>query len=87
VFAEWLPARLSRLTRVTTIVIATSASASLPSTATTAAKTLSAAARTLSLGLSLVDLQCAAAEFGSVKRGYRLFGFAGICHFNECKAT
>jgi hypothetical protein len=72
---------------MTTIVIATSPASALPSTATTAAKTLSATPRTLSLGLSLVDLQCAAAEFGSVKRGNRLFGFAGICHFNECKAA
>jgi hypothetical protein len=71
---------------MTMIVIAASAPGPLAATGTlpaaAPAKTL-ATARAIGLRLCLIDLECAAAEFGSVQRRNRLLGFSGISHFDK----
>jgi hypothetical protein len=81
---EKLPARFAWLAWVATIVVA-------PASATTAAKALAAtataAAWAVGLWLGLIDGQGASTQIGSVQRGDRLIGFAGVGHFYEREAS
>src|SRR5438045_1212911 len=78
-----LPARLSRLPRVTMIVIPSSA-AGVSSSAS--AKAL-AAAWTVRLRLGFINLKGSAAEFGTVQCCNSLLSFTRIRHFDECKTA
>jgi hypothetical protein len=79
---EKLPARFAWLAWVATIVVA-------PASATATAKALAATAAAWAVGLwlGLIDGQGASTQIGSVQRGDRLIGFAGVGHFYEREAS
>src|SRR5581483_467489 len=78
---QGLPARLTRLTRslpaIASATTGPSRSKPLPS----------ASAWTFGLRLGLVHLDGAVTHVGPVECGNRLFGAAGIAHFDECEAA
>src|SRR6185369_3488104 len=75
-----LPARLTRLTRMASVVIAT------PTTAATT-KPLPATFWTVRFGLSLVDGQRTPTQISSVQCRNCFIRFTGVCHLHECKTT
>src|ERR1039458_6784894 len=79
---EPLPAGFAGLTRVPLVIVAAAAAS-----ATEALSTASAAARRVGLRFRFVDLQGAAAEFGSIQRRYRLVRFRRIGHLDEAEAA
>src|ERR1700683_980341 len=74
-----LPAGFAGLARVPLIIVATAAS---PAT-----EALSAATRSVGLWFGFVDLQRAAANFGSIQRRDRLVGLRRIGHLNKGEAA
>src|SRR5690348_16286865 len=74
-----LPARLTGLARVATIVIA--------STPSSPAEPLSTTPWPLRLRLRLVDSQCPSPECGSVQRCDSFLGLSRIRHFHKRKAS
>src|SRR6185437_11002841 len=80
--ANSLPARLARLPGVAAIII------TVTTTATTAApESLATRLRTISLRLSFIDGQSAAAEFGTVQCRNCFVGFSGIGHLYKREAA
>jgi hypothetical protein len=73
---KMLPARLPGLTRMATVVIASTS----PSTA---AKPLSTTSGPVGFGLRFVNLQRASAQFGSVQCRNRFVSFTGVSHFHK----
>jgi hypothetical protein len=98
--SEVLPAWLSRLARVTLIVVASTATARRASTTPTGASTAptrsstptaagtATAAETsaaLGLGTRFIDVQCTATEFLAVEGRNGLLSLGGVGHFYESK--
>src|ERR1051326_610833 len=77
-----LPARLSRLARVTAIVVASSTGV----TPTASAKTL-AGAWPICLRLCFINFKRSTAELGSIQCRNGLLSFPGIRHLDECKTA
>src|SRR5580698_63964 len=80
-----LPARLARLTWMTTIVVASAATTTAKTSA--AACSTTTAARTIGLWLGLVDGQRASTHIRAVESGDCFVGLFGVSHFHEAKTT
>jgi hypothetical protein len=73
--SQKLPARFAWLTRVTTVVVATSAA--------TATKTMATASWTFGFGFGLVYIQGSSTQICTIQGLDCVIGFIGICHFDE----